>query len=100
METTLHDISNAVHAVMEDYDVREVYVFGSYARGDQRIDSDIDLRLVCGPGMTFGQLYEIVKLLEGKLSHEVEIVTNPIDQMRPAFRENVLRDEVKLYDAA
>ena len=89
-----------MHAVMAGYDVREVYVFGSYARGEQRHDSDIDLRFVCGPSVTFGMLYEIAELLKGKLGREVEIVTNPIDRMRPAFRENVLRDEVKLYEAA
>ena len=100
MEITLHDISNAVCAVMKDYDVLEVYIFGSYARGDQNVDSDIDLRFVCGPSMTFGALYEIVETLQKKLDCKIDVVTNPVDQMRPAFRDNVLRDEVKLYEAA
>lgn len=85
---------------MKNYDIQEVYIFGSYARGDQRADSDIDLRFVCGPSMTFGVLYEIVELLQEEFGCKVDIVTNPIDQMRPAFRENILRDEVKLYEAA
>lgn len=85
---------------MKNYDVQEVYIFGSYARGDQQPGSDIDLRLVCGPSMTFGLLYEISEMLKKKLGCNVDIIANPIDQMRPAFRENILRDEVKLYEAA
>ncbi len=100
MTPTLQDISNAVCAVIRNYDVREVYVFGSYARGEETADSDIDLRFVCGQSITFGDIYEIVELLKPKLGREIEIVTNPPSQMRPAFRENVLRDEVKLYEAA
>ena len=100
MRPTLHDISNAVCATMKNYDVQEVYVFGSYARGEETQNSDIDLRFVCGPSITFGDLYEIVELLKLRLGREIEIVTNPPSQMRPAFRESVLRDEVKLYEAA
>lgn len=61
---SLTDISTAVSRVLARYDVREAYLFGSFARGEQTPDSDIDLRLVCGKTMTFGTLYE--------LSHELE----------------------------
>ena len=97
---TIADISAVVCDVMVHYDVREVYLFGSYARGDVRLDSDVDLRFVCGPTVTFGMLYEIVELLESRLGVKVEIVTSPLSEMRAGFRENILRDEVKLYEAA
>lgn len=61
---SLTDISTAVSRVLTRYDVREAYLFSSFARGEQTPDSDIDLRLVCGKTMTFGTLYE--------LSHELE----------------------------
>lgn len=53
---TLVDISAAVSRVLSRYDVREAYLFGSFARDEQTPDSDIDLRLVCGETMTFGTL--------------------------------------------
>ena len=61
---TLVDISAAVSRVLSRYDVREAYLFGSFARGEQTPDSDIDLRLVCGETMTFGTLYELSLELE------------------------------------
>lgn len=97
---TLVDISAAVSRVLSRYDVCEAYLFGSFARGDQTPDSDIDLRLVCGDSMTFGTLYEISLELEKELGREVEIVTNPPEHMRPSFRKNIEQDEVRLYEAA
>lgn len=89
-----------MHRGIATYDVREAYLFGSFARGEQTPDSDIDLRLVCGDSMTFGTLYELSLELEEELGREVEIVTNPPEHMRPAFRKNIEQDEVRLYEAA
>ncbi|WP_199409629.1 MULTISPECIES: nucleotidyltransferase family protein [unclassified Collinsella] len=81
------------------YDVREAYLFGSFARGEQAPDSDIDLCLVCGNTMTFGTLYELSLELEKELGRKVDIVTNPPEHMRPPFRKNLEQDEVRLYEA-
>lgn len=92
------DISTAVSRVLTRYDVREAYLFGSFARGEQAPDSDIDLRLVCGNTMTFGALYELSHELENDLGRKVDIVTNPLGHMRPAFRKNIEQDEVCIYE--
>ena len=100
MRQELRDIACLVADVLASYDVREAYVFGSFARGDESAESDIDLRLVCGQTMTYGVLYEISQKLERALGRTVEIVTNPPEYMRPRFRENIQKDEVLLYEAA
>jgi len=71
------DISTSASRVLAQYDVSEAYLFGSFARGEQTPDSDIDLRLVCGNTMTFGTLYELSHELERELGRKVDIVTNP-----------------------
>ena len=96
---TLADISSTISRVLDRYDVREAYLFGSFARCEQAPDSDIDLRLACGPTMTFGTLYELSLELEKELGRKVDIVTNPPEHMRPAFRKNLEQDEVRLYEA-
>lgn len=100
MDLTVEHIARVVSGVLADYDVREAYLFGSFARGEQGPTSDIDLRFLCGPNMTFGMLYEIAVDLERELGCRVEIVTNPPEHMRKAFRERVQRDEVLIYAAA
>lgn len=96
---TLADISSTISRVLARYDVREAYLFGSFARGEQAPDSDIDLRLACGATMTFGTLYELSLELEKEPGRKVDIVTNPAEHMRPAFRKNLEQDEVRLYEA-
>ena len=92
------DISTAVSRVLARYDASEAYLFGSFARGEQTPDSDIDLRLVCGNAMTFGTLYELSHELEKELGRKVDIVTNPPEHMRPAFRKSIEQDEVRIYE--
>lgn len=92
-------ISSAVSRVLAQYDVREAYLFGSFARGEQTPNSDIDLRLVCGNTMTFGTLYELSHELERELGRKVDIVTNPPEHMRLAFRKSIEQDEVRVYEA-
>ena len=96
---TFADISSAASRVMPRYAVREAYLFGSFARGEQTPDSDIDMRLVCGDTMTFGTLYELSLELEKELGRKVDIVTNQPEHMRPSFRENIEQDEVCVYEA-
>jgi len=91
------DISTAASRVLAQYDVSEAYFFGSFARGEQTPNSDIDLRLVCGNAMTFGTLYELSHELERELGRKVEIVTNPPEHMRPAFRKSIKQEEIRLY---
>lgn len=91
-------ISSAASHVLAQYDISEACLFGSFARGKQTPDSDIDLRLVCGNTMTFGTLYELSHELEKVLGRKVDIVTNPPEHIRPAFRKRIKQDEVCIYE--
>lgn len=93
-------VSRAVREVLAGTDVSQAWLFGSCARGEQGDDSDVDLRLVCGPSIRYGDLYEIGRRLEGVLGRPVQIITNAPDTMRPAFRNRLLADQVKVYEAA
>ena len=93
------DISTAASRVLAQYDVSKAYLFGSFARGEQTPDSDIDLRLVCGNAMTFGTLYELSHELEKELGRKVDFITNPPEHMRTAFRKSIEQDEVLVYEA-
>ena len=49
--------------------------------------------------MTFGALLELSHELEMELGRKVDIITNPPEHMRPAFRKSIDQDEVRVYEA-
>lgn len=58
----------------------------------------ISICALLGGSMTFGMLYELTLELEEALVRKVDIVTNPPEHMRPAFRKSIEKDEVRLYE--
>jgi uncharacterized protein len=63
-------------AELERAGVRHVAVFGSFARGDDRPDSDIDLLVSLDPGLdiAWSAYMELQRLLEAVIGHPVEMV--------------------------
>ena len=96
---TIDDIRDALARVLPLVDVREAYVYGSYARGSQTDSSDIDLRFLCGKDIGFADLLDIQESLERILGRRLDIATAPPDQMRPSFYRRIAREEVPLYVA-
>lgn len=61
---------------MESLGVRRVGLFGSFARGTQHAESDVDLLVEFEPGRkTFDNFMELAFLLEDLLQRRVELVT-------------------------
>lgn len=96
---TLNSISAVLSAVLRHYDIKEAYVYGSYARGEQTPQSDLDLRFLCGDSITYGDLYRINNELNTRLNTEVDILTCRPEKLRKGFYDQIKQDEVLLYEA-
>lgn len=71
--------------------VRRVGLFGSFVRGDQRPDSDIDLLVEFEPGRkTFDTFMELSFFLEEVLGHRIELVT--VESLSPYMDPHILRE--------
>ncbi len=67
-----------------------VRVFGSYARGQQTPNSDIDLLVELEPGRDLFDLVELKQELERRLRRRVDVLTE--QSLSPYIREAVLRE--------
>ncbi len=74
--------------------VRNLRVFGSVARGEDRPDSDLDLLADVPPGMGLLGLGRVEAELEGIIGAQVDLV--PAGTMKPGVSERVERDLVPL----
>lgn len=95
---TQDTIKKVVCDVVKNYDVKEAYLFGSYARGEETPNSDMDIRLLCGKSMRIQDLYHIEKELEERLSSSIEIISAPPKELRPRFYDRIKQDEVMLFN--
>ncbi|MBP9664467.1 MAG: nucleotidyltransferase family protein [Pyrinomonadaceae bacterium] len=69
--------------------VNRLGLFGSFVRGEQRPDSDVDI-LVEMDGMSFGEYVEILDFLEDLFDRKVDLV--PVEDIKPLLRKRILRE--------
>ena len=74
----------------QKYGVRNVRIFGSFARGEQRKTSDVDLLVDLPDGMTLFGLSGLKLDLEEAVQRKVDVV--PADSIKPALRGSILAD--------
>ncbi len=67
-----------------------VRVFGSVARGEERVDSDIDFLVNLQAGRSLLDLARLLRELQTLLGREVDVVTEA--GLRPRIRPQVLKE--------
>ena len=78
--------------------ILKAWIFGSYARGEQRKDSDIDILILPDKSQHFSlfTLSAISEDLKNLLGREVDLVTD--GGLMPFARESVDHDKVLIYE--
>jgi hypothetical protein len=91
------DVTNIIATIqangqlLRDCGVKRLGLFGSFARGEQRPDSDVDVLVEFEAGKkTFRSFMRVYDILEDTLQHPVDVLT--LESLRPGMRERVLKD--------
>ena len=74
------------------YKVRELALFGSFARADQSSTSDVDVLVDFAPDASFFDLVRLALYLEEKLGRSADVI--PQDTLRAEIRDTVMRERV------
>lgn len=71
------DVIEAHASELRALGVQRLGVFGSFARAEERPDSDVDVYLEFAPGMkTYDNFYAVHELLEALLGRSIDLVTD------------------------
>jgi hypothetical protein len=82
----------ALHGELKKYKVRELGIFGSVVRGEQKQASDIDVLVDFEDNADLFDLVGLGLFLEDKLGQKVDVV--PKKALRQEFRDSVLKEVV------
>ncbi|ETX04816.1 nucleotidyltransferase family protein [Candidatus Entotheonella palauensis] len=94
-------LKDIVAPACEQFDVQELSLFGSHARGDAHGCSDYDFVVVFDhtkPGRRADRFFGLLFFLEDHLSERIDLLEQ--DAIRnPYLREAIERDKLLIYDA-
>ena len=90
----LENITALVKPLAEKYHVREIYLFGSYARGEADGDSDMDFLVFGGEGFKLTSILALGEDLRAVLKKKVDVFEiREINQDSEFFR-TIMREKV------
>ncbi len=109
---TIEEIKLITKPIFEKYNIKKAYLFGSYARGEARVNSDIDIMIVKEKSniITLLNLAEFEAELQQALSKEVDVITEEtyLDDVvednkygklaKELFYKQVKNERLVLYD--
>jgi predicted nucleotidyltransferase len=98
MNRELKEIKGALgrleRQIRKEYKAEIIGLFGSYVRGEQKDESDVDVLVRFLDGATLFDFVGLADFLEERLSLEVDIVSERA--LRPELREQILKDVVSV----
>ena len=95
---TVDEIRKIVSPIAQKYGVAALYLFGSYARGEATVESDIDFLMDGGEIRSLYQLSAFRLDLEDALGKRVDLLT--LGHNDQVCIHKIRKDEVKIYAAA
>ena len=93
---TIKQIKQLIKPVITKHQVQDVYLFGSYARGEARSDSDVDIYCSRGDIKSLWDLSAFIDELSEALRKKVDVVTIG-SQMHEFFKKHLEEDTIKIW---
>lgn len=92
---TLKEIKTIIKPILNKNGIYDIYLFGSYARGEAKESSDIDIYCSKGNIKTLIDQGILEDELEKALNKKVDIIFNSSD-INEYFKEQIMDDMIKL----
>lgn len=93
-------IRRYLHEFLKENDfgekIEKAYLFGSYSRGEETNQSDIDLYLETTSDFSLSDLALLREQMENKTHKDVDIISG--NNLAPEFYETLKRDRICLYE--
>ncbi len=85
-------LKNFKNDIKQNYKAEVVGIFGSFARGEQKSDSDVDILVKFHKDATLFDFMRLSMFLQEKIGIDVDIV--PQDAIREELRERIVKEAI------
>ena len=95
-ETVLQTLRELFPTLQQQYQIKNLGLFGSVSRNEATETSDIDLLIELQPDITYGLITfcHLENLLSETLGQKVDLVIK--DNLKPSLRENIMQEVIYL----
>ena len=90
----IEKIKEKITPILKKHKAIKAGIFGSYARGDYKEKSDIDILVELNKNLSLDEVIMIKIDLEKVLKKKVDLVE--YETIRPELRESILKEEVSI----
>jgi len=94
MNTNIEEIKNRAIPVLKEAGVIRSSLFGSYTRGEEKTDSDIDMLVELPQGKSLLDLIRLENKLEQALNKKVDLVT--FRSISPLLRDQIQKNQLPI----
>jgi len=91
----ISEIKKRIVLILKQNKVKKAGIFGSYAKGKQKKNSDVDILIEVSDSLSLLELVKIKMALEKRLMKKVDLVEYCC--IHPLIKKQVLKEEVKIY---
>jgi len=88
----LEEVRSRILPILKRYGIRRASVFGSFARGEEREDSDIDILVEFEEGKSLLDLVGLKMDLEEALGRKVDVLT--YKSLHPLLKDRILQEQM------
>ena len=94
MNNEVRKIKEKIAPILKEYNVTKAGIFGSYARGEQKANSDVDILVETDNNMTMIEFIGLKNELERVFKKKVDLVE--YSTIRKEFKNQVLKEEISI----
>ena len=94
MKRIISEIKKKISFILRDYNVKKAAIFGSFARGDTKKNSDIDILVEFSKEKSLLDLVGLKLDLEDILKRKVDVVE--YSTIHPLLKNRILKEQVSI----
>ncbi len=93
---TIETIKSIVKPIAIKYNVESIYLFGSYARGEATVDSDLDFLVFGGENFKLTNIFALAEDLRNAFEKSVDVFEIHEVNTNSSFYSNIMKERLNV----